>query len=97
MDLSFISVTKVLPAVMPLVQPGGDLLILVKPQFELRPQDVGKGGIVRDARLHQKAVAQVTAAAQDAGLHVMSSVPSRVPGAEGNVEFFLHAKRKTLG
>ncbi len=97
LDLSFISVAKVLPAVVSLVRPDGDLLILVKPQFELRRQDVGKGGIVRNARLHRRAVDQVTAAAQDAGLQVLGLVPSRVPGAEGNVEFFLHAKRGALG
>lgn len=96
-DLSFISVTKVLPAVVPVLAPGGEILILVKPQFELRPQDVGKGGIVRDSRLHQKAIDQVTAAAQEARLEVLGCVPSRVAGAEGNVEFFLHAKRKALG
>lgn len=93
MDLSFISVTKVLPAVVPLLQPGGEVLILVKPQFELRPKDVGKGGIVRDPALRQKAIDQVTAAAQEAGITVLGAVPSRVEGAEGNVEFFLHAKR----
>ena len=97
LDLSFISVRKVLPAVVPLVRPGGDLLILVKPQFELQPQDVGKGGIVRDARLHRRAIDQVRAAAQESGLQVLMSAPSRVPGAEGNMEFFLHAKRGALG
>jgi 23S rRNA (cytidine1920-2'-O)/16S rRNA (cytidine1409-2'-O)-methyltransferase len=96
-DVSFISATKVLPAVVPVLSPGGEILILVKPQFELRPQDVGKGGIVRDSRLHQKAIDQVTVAAQEAGLEVLGYVPSRVAGAEGNVEFFLHAKRKALG
>ena len=97
LDLSFISVRKVLPAIVPLVRPGGEFLILVKPQFELRPQDVGKGGIVRNARLHQKSIDHVTAAAQAVGLLVLGSAPSRLPGAEGNVEFFLHAKRGALG
>ncbi len=58
MDVSFISVTKVLPAIVPIAKPGADLLILVKPQFELEKQQVGKGGIVRDAALHEKAVAK---------------------------------------
>jgi 23S rRNA (cytidine1920-2'-O)/16S rRNA (cytidine1409-2'-O)-methyltransferase len=95
-DLSFISVRKVLPAVASLAREGADFLILVKPQFELRAKDVGKGGIVRDERLRRKAVEEVSAAAQVAGLLVLGSAPSRLPGAEGNVEFFLHARRETL-
>lgn len=92
-DVSFISVTKVLPAIVPALATGGEILILVKPQFELRPQDVGKGGIVRDPALHQKAIDQVTAVVREVGLQVSGCVPSRVAGAQGNVEFFLHAKR----
>lgn len=96
-DVSFISARKVLPAVTPLARPGADFLILVKPQFELQPKDVGKGGIVRDARLHQKAIAEVSTAAAAAGLRVLGMVQSRLPGAEGNLEFFLHARREALG
>jgi 23S rRNA (cytidine1920-2'-O)/16S rRNA (cytidine1409-2'-O)-methyltransferase len=96
-DLSFISVRKVLSAVVPLTREGADFLILVKPQFELQAKDVGKGGIVRDSSLHRKAVDDVSAAAQAAGLRVIGSAPSRLPGAEGNLEFFLHARREALG
>ena len=68
-------------------------MLLIKPQFELEKRDVGKGGIVRDAALHQKAINRVTHAAKDAGLEVVGVLPSRVTGAEGNQEFFLHARR----
>jgi 23S rRNA (cytidine1920-2'-O)/16S rRNA (cytidine1409-2'-O)-methyltransferase len=93
MDLSFISVAKVLPAVVPLAAPGADFLILVKPQFELERRDVGRGGIVRDPALHHKAIERVRAAAEQAGLAVIAERPSRLPGAEGNREFFLHARK----
>jgi len=92
-DVSFISVGKVLPAIVPLAAKGGDFLILVKPQFELERRDVGKGGIVRDAAQHQKAIERVTAAAREAGLEIIGAQPSRLQGAGGNQEFFLHARR----
>ena len=93
MDVSFISVTKVLPAIAPITRPGADFLVLIKPQFELERQQVGKGGIVRDAALQQKAVANVTAAAAALGLEIVGVRPSRITGTEGNQEFFLHARR----
>jgi 23S rRNA (cytidine1920-2'-O)/16S rRNA (cytidine1409-2'-O)-methyltransferase len=93
MDVSFISVTKVLPAIVPITRPGADFLILVKPQFELEKQQVGKGGIVRDAASHEKAVANVTAAAAALGLEIVGVRPSHLTGTEGNQEFFLHARR----
>ena len=92
-DVSFISATKLLPRVAAVAKPGAELLILVKPQFELERKDVGKGGIVRDPRLHERAIERVKAAAEEAGLRVEGVRPSRLPGAEGNVEFFLHARR----
>jgi len=92
-DLSFISTAKVLPALVPLARTGADFLILVKPQFELDRGDVGAGGIVRDARLHERAIVRVRDAAEAAGLEVLGVLPSRVKGAEGNQEFFLHARR----
>lgn len=91
-DLSFISTAKVLSALAPLAQAGADWLILVKPQFELERGDVGKGGIVRDEKLHRKAIERVQAAAVELGLTVKGVKPSRLPGAEGNQEFFLHAR-----
>jgi 23S rRNA (cytidine1920-2'-O)/16S rRNA (cytidine1409-2'-O)-methyltransferase len=92
-DVSFISITKILPAIVPLAAPGAELIILIKPQFELQKRDVGKGGIVRDAALHQKAIERVREAAAKAGLEILGVRPSRVTGAEGNQEFFLHARR----
>jgi 23S rRNA (cytidine1920-2'-O)/16S rRNA (cytidine1409-2'-O)-methyltransferase len=94
MDVSFISVDKVLPAVVPLAAPRAEFLILIKPQFELEKREVGKGGIVRDATLHQKAIDRVTAAAAQAGLEIIGVQPSRLPGTAGNQEFFLHARKR---
>jgi 23S rRNA (cytidine1920-2'-O)/16S rRNA (cytidine1409-2'-O)-methyltransferase len=94
MDVSFISVDKVLPALVPLAAAGAEFLILIKPQFELEKREVGKGGIVRDAALHQKAIDRVTAAAAQAGLEIIGVEPSRLPGTEGNQEFFLHARKR---
>ncbi len=91
-DVSFISVAKVLPRAVEVAKPGADWLILVKPQFELERGDVGKGGIVRDPRLHARAVERVQAAAVEAGLRVEGVRPSRLPGAGGNLEFFLHGR-----
>jgi 23S rRNA (cytidine1920-2'-O)/16S rRNA (cytidine1409-2'-O)-methyltransferase len=90
-DVSFISVAKVLPAVVAAAGPRAEYLILVKPQFELDRGDIGRGGIVRDADLHARAIERVRAAAAAAGLHVVGVMPSRLTGAEGNQEFFLHA------
>ncbi|MFZ3214974.1 MAG: TlyA family RNA methyltransferase [Candidatus Acidiferrales bacterium] len=94
MDVSFISVTKVLPAVAPLAAPAAEFLILIKPQFELEKSAIGKGGIVRDAALHQKAIERVQAAATACGLEALEVRPSRLPGTEGNQEFFLHARAR---
>jgi 23S rRNA (cytidine1920-2'-O)/16S rRNA (cytidine1409-2'-O)-methyltransferase len=92
-DVSFISVTKILSGASACAKAGADMLILVKPQFELEREDVGKGGIVRERTLHDKAVATVRIAMQAAGLQVLDLAPSRLPGAEGNQEYFLHARK----
>jgi 23S rRNA (cytidine1920-2'-O)/16S rRNA (cytidine1409-2'-O)-methyltransferase len=94
MDLSFISVEKVLPAVVEVTGAKAGFLILIKPQFELDRGDIGKGGVVRDATLHQRAIEGVKEAARKNGLEVLGVEQSRVPGAEGNIEFFLHAVRR---
>jgi 23S rRNA (cytidine1920-2'-O)/16S rRNA (cytidine1409-2'-O)-methyltransferase len=93
-DVSFISVTKILPAIVPIAPVGADFLVLIKPQFELEKRDVGKGGIVRDAALREKAVERVRTAAIETGLEILGVQLSRVAGAEGNQEFFLHARRR---
>jgi len=89
-DVSFISLRLILPVVPPRLSPQGDVLALVKPQFEVGRDDVGRGGIVRDPRLHRAALESVAAAARAAGLGVAGGCPSPITGAEGNREFFLH-------
>src|SRR5262249_16495344 len=92
-DVSFISVTKILAPAVQVAKPNATFLILVKPQFELRREDVSSGGIVKDPALHEKAIAFVKKHAQQNGLQVLSIHPSRLMGAEGNQEFFLHARK----
>jgi 23S rRNA (cytidine1920-2'-O)/16S rRNA (cytidine1409-2'-O)-methyltransferase len=92
-DVSFISVTKVLAPAVAVAKPNAAFLILIKPQFELRREDVATGGIVKDPALHEKAIASVKSRAQQDGLECLALVPSRITGAEGNQEFFLHARK----
>jgi len=92
-DVSFISVKKILPGAYACAANAADFLILIKPQFELQREDVGKGGIVRDPKLHEVAVQSVRDAAITLGLSVLGVLPSRLPGAEGNQEYFLHARK----
>ncbi|MCI0404031.1 MAG: TlyA family RNA methyltransferase [Acidobacteria bacterium] len=91
LDVAFISVEKILPAAVRCTRPGALFLILVKPQFELSRREVGKGGIVRDPVLQQKAVEKIRRAAAALGLEDLAVRESRLPGAEGNREFFLRA------
>lgn len=86
-DVAFISLTKVLPTVQRLVRPGGAIVALIKPQFEVGYGKVGKGGIVRDPKAHREAVESVVRAAQGLGLSVCGTMASPVLGAEGNREF----------
>jgi len=87
MDVSFISVTKVLPATIPLLKPAGKLIILIKPQFEVGRGEVGKGGIVRETEKHERVVAEVNEFAAGLGLHAKGIIESPILGAEGNKEF----------
>jgi 23S rRNA (cytidine1920-2'-O)/16S rRNA (cytidine1409-2'-O)-methyltransferase len=91
-DLSFISQTLVLPALAPLLKPGGDLLFLVKPQFELQPGQVGKGGIVKDPALYKIVEQRIRDCCTGLGLHVVAWLDSPITGGDGNREFFIHAK-----
>jgi 23S rRNA (cytidine1920-2'-O)/16S rRNA (cytidine1409-2'-O)-methyltransferase len=86
-DVSFISLSLILPAVVPLLSPGAEVLFLVKPQFESDRKDVGRGGIVRDPEVQERAVARVVAAAERLGLRPLGTVASPILGAEGNREF----------
>ena len=95
-DVSFISATKILQPVAVLLKPGANFLILVKPQFELPRADITRGGIVTDPALHEKAIAKARAAAENSQLTVLSVRPSHLPGAEGNQEYFLHARKNPL-
>ena len=92
-DVSFISLTLVLPAVVRLLKPKGLLLMLVKPQFELQPGQVGKGGIVRDAALFQEVQERVTSCLKELGLEVKGWMDSAIEGGDGNHEFFVHAQQ----
>ncbi|QHI99600.1 TlyA family RNA methyltransferase [Xylophilus rhododendri] len=92
-DLSFISLTLVLPALVPLLAEGGWLLMLVKPQFELQPGQIGKGGIVRDASLYTLVEQRIRVACAAAGLRVRQWLPSAIEGGDGNREFFVFAER----
>jgi 23S rRNA (cytidine1920-2'-O)/16S rRNA (cytidine1409-2'-O)-methyltransferase len=87
MDVSFISATKVLPAVLPLLKPGARVVVLVKPQFEVGRGEVGKGGIVKDPVQHARVVEEVNRAARELGLAVRGVIESPLLGAEGNREF----------
>jgi 23S rRNA (cytidine1920-2'-O)/16S rRNA (cytidine1409-2'-O)-methyltransferase len=90
-DVSFISVTLILPAAVRLLQPDGRMVILIKPQFEVGKGQVGKGGIVRDPELHRAACERVTGAVREFGF-ATGIMESPILGAEGNKEFLLYAR-----
>ncbi|MGJ7580433.1 TlyA family RNA methyltransferase [Variovorax sp. RHLX14] len=90
-DLSFISLTLVLPALVPFLAPGGDMLMLVKPQFELQPGQVGKGGIVRDPAMYDIVEARLRETCAALDLRVAHWLDSPIAGGDGNREFFIHA------
>ncbi len=88
-DVSFISLTLILPNAFELITPSGVVLALIKPQFELERVDVGRGGIVRDPELHQKAQDKIVQFVTHLGHIVFGIVPSAITGADGNQEFFV--------
>jgi 23S rRNA (cytidine1920-2'-O)/16S rRNA (cytidine1409-2'-O)-methyltransferase len=92
-DVSFISLRHILPVIPPLLTPGADVVALVKPQFEARREEVGKGGIIRDEAVHRRVVEEVTAAADTLGLARLGLIDSPITGMEGNREFLLHLRR----
>ena len=93
-DVSFISLAKLLPAIAGCISPTGEVVALVKPQFELGRERVGKGGVVRDAGDRREALMGVAAAATDAGLVVLGFASSGLPGPKGNHETFIHCSRE---
>lgn len=94
-DLSFISLTLVLPALVPLLEGGGHLLMLAKPQFELQPGQVGKGGIVRDPALYPEVERRLRDCCASLALAVTGWYDSPIAGGDGNREFFLHARNRS--
>jgi 23S rRNA (cytidine1920-2'-O)/16S rRNA (cytidine1409-2'-O)-methyltransferase len=91
-DVSFISLRLVLPAVIAFLDPGADVVALVKPQFEAGREEVGKHGLVTDPAVHDAVIARVTEAAEAISLTRVALVPAAIAGATGNQEFFLHLK-----
>jgi len=91
-DVSFISLKLILPAVKPYLDPPGDIVALVKPQFEAGRDEVGRGGVVTDPAVHEAAIASVADAAAAIGLTRVAMTPSPITGATGNREFFLHLR-----
>lgn len=87
MDLSFISLTKVLPAVFDVLEDGGAVVCLIKPQFELEKDDVGKGGIVRDGELRERAVEKIRVFSAESGRKWKGVIPAKIAGMDGNQEF----------
>jgi 23S rRNA (cytidine1920-2'-O)/16S rRNA (cytidine1409-2'-O)-methyltransferase len=97
-DLSFISIRRVAPALVDLVRSGGDLVVLVKPQFEAGRAEVSKGrGVVRDPTVWRRALEAAVVAIEEAGATIMEGMVSPLRGTDGNVEFLLHAVRRPAG
>ncbi|HKF54800.1 MAG TPA: TlyA family RNA methyltransferase [Blastocatellia bacterium] len=92
-DVSFISLEKILPAATAIIRKGGDVIALVKPQFEVGKGEVGKGGIVRDPKKHHDVIERITAVARSIGFQVVGLIESPILGAEGNREFLLHLRQ----
>ena len=95
MDVSFISASLVLPAVAALLTPDAEMVVLAKPQFEVGKGEVGKGGIVRDPLLREAAARKVADALADVGFTETETMESPVPGAEGNIEYLIHAAARS--
>ena len=93
LDVSFISVLKILPALREVLAPEAAVVVLVKPQFEVGRSQVGRGGVVRDPALHRAALESVARGAEALGYAVREACPSPIAGARGNREFFLHLRR----
>ena len=91
-DVSFISLRLIVPVVPALLAPSGNVVALVKPQFEAGREDVGRGGLVKDPVVHARVVAEVSAAAAAVGLERVAVIDSPITGAEGNREFLMHLR-----
>src|ERR1043166_3504817 len=94
-DVSFISLTLILPRAFDLIAPDGVILALIKPQFELQRKDVGRGGIVREAALHEKAQQKIVNFVEETDYRVVGLVPSAITGTDGNQEFFICIRKRS--
>jgi 23S rRNA (cytidine1920-2'-O)/16S rRNA (cytidine1409-2'-O)-methyltransferase len=94
-DVSFISLTLILPRAFELITPDGVILALIKPQFELQRKDVGRGGIVREPELHEKAQQKIVNFVEETDYRVAGLVPSAITGTDGNQEFFICIRKRS--
>lgn len=94
-DVSFISLKLVLPVAHELLKDGGEVVALIKPQFEAGREKVGKKGVVRDSAVHKEVVSEITSFAQNNGFNVLGIDFSPIRGPEGNIEYLMHAKKQT--
>ncbi|MCS3805464.1 23S rRNA (cytidine1920-2'-O)/16S rRNA (cytidine1409-2'-O)-methyltransferase [Chromobacterium alkanivorans] len=93
-DVSFISLTLVLPSALPLIRPGGHLLSLVKPQFEVGREGLARGGIVRDESLYPRVRDKISEAVREQGFELLKWFDSPITGGDGNREFFIYARKR---
>lgn len=96
LDLSFISVLKVMDAVTGLLKPDGQLIVLIKPQFEARKEEVGRGGIIRDGAVRERVIKEVTNGVCEYGFELVGVIESPIAGADGNIEFLAYFKRQSV-
>ena len=92
-DVSFISLTLLIPSVLSVLTPSGLLLLLVKPQFELQPEDIGKGGLVKDPAKYQDVETRLRDCCAQNGVEILQWLPSPIAGGDGNREFFMYGRR----
>ena len=97
MDVSFISVRLIIPALYPLLSDGAEGVVLIKPQFEAGPGKVGKNGVVRDPKVHEEVLQTVTAALEEAGFGILDLTFSPIKGPKGNIEFLAYVKKGAEG
>jgi 23S rRNA (cytidine1920-2'-O)/16S rRNA (cytidine1409-2'-O)-methyltransferase len=93
MDVSFISILKILPAIQNILKESGDVITLVKPQFEAGKDEVPKGGVIRNKKTHDKVLSKISAGVEVLGFKVLGQIQSPITGRDGNVEYFMHLRR----
>ncbi len=93
MDVSFISILKILPAIQNILKESGDVITLVKPQFEAGKDEVPKGGVIRDKKTHDKVLSNIKTGVEALGFNVIGQIQSPITGRDGNVEYFMHLRR----